>query len=235
MYVILIPGLWLNGSSWDRVVPALEAAGHQTRALTLPGMESSDADRSEITLRHHVDAVTDAIDACPPDATIVVVGHSLGAGIAWAATDARPDRAAHLVLVGGFPARSGEALAAGFATVGADLPLPDFGTFDEADLRELDDAARQEFRRQAVPSPARLTMDVAQLTDERRYAVPVTVVCPEFTAQDLRDWIEEGEVAVSELSRIRQLSLVDLPTGHWPQFTRPDELARIILEVGPTG
>ena len=234
MHIILIPGLWLDGSSWHQVVPALEAGGHSTRALTLPGLESPAADRSEITLRHHVDAVTEAIDDCPPDTTIVVVGHSLGAGIAWVAADARPDRIARLVLIGGFPAVPGEALAAGFATVGADLPLPDLDTFDEADLRDLDPAALEEFRRRAVPSPARLTTDVAQLTDARRYEVPVTVVCPEFTAQDLREWIEEGEAAVSELPRIRQLSLVDLPTGHWPQFTRPAELARLILEAGST-
>jgi hypothetical protein len=39
MDIILIPGLWLDGSSWDDVVPALRWAGHQTHALTLPGME----------------------------------------------------------------------------------------------------------------------------------------------------------------------------------------------------
>jgi len=38
MDVILIPGFWLNAASWDGVVPALEAAGHRVRALTLPGL-----------------------------------------------------------------------------------------------------------------------------------------------------------------------------------------------------
>src|SRR5712691_6716294 len=61
MNVILIPGFWLDGS-WDDVVPALEQAGHRPYALTLPGMESMNADRSEITLRDHVDAVVDLID-----------------------------------------------------------------------------------------------------------------------------------------------------------------------------
>ena len=31
MDVILIPGLWLNASSWDAVVPAIERAGHRAR------------------------------------------------------------------------------------------------------------------------------------------------------------------------------------------------------------
>jgi pimeloyl-ACP methyl ester carboxylesterase len=53
MDIILIPGFWLDASSWDDIVPALRQAGHRVRALTLPGMESKDADRSEITLRDH--------------------------------------------------------------------------------------------------------------------------------------------------------------------------------------
>src|SRR5687768_16070282 len=61
--MILIPGLWLDASSWEAVVPVLEQAGHQARPLTLPGMESRNADRSGITLRDHVDAVVAAIDA----------------------------------------------------------------------------------------------------------------------------------------------------------------------------
>ena len=104
MDIILIPGLWLDGSSWDEVVPVLEQAGHRTHALTLPGMESKDADRSEITLRDHVDAVIAAIDSVDPaDGKVVLVGHSAGGAIAHAAVDARPDRVARVVYVGGSP------------------------------------------------------------------------------------------------------------------------------------
>lgn len=39
----------------------LEQAGRRTYPLTLPGMESNDADRSGITLRDHVNAVVEAI------------------------------------------------------------------------------------------------------------------------------------------------------------------------------
>jgi hypothetical protein len=43
MDLIPIPGLWLDGSSWERVVPTLERAGHRTHPLTLPGMEAKEA------------------------------------------------------------------------------------------------------------------------------------------------------------------------------------------------
>ena len=56
MQIVLVPGLWLNASTWDAVVPDLEAAGHSVRALTLPGMESKETDRSGVTLADHLGA-----------------------------------------------------------------------------------------------------------------------------------------------------------------------------------
>jgi pimeloyl-ACP methyl ester carboxylesterase len=234
MDIILIPGLWLDGSSWEKVVPALEQAGHRTHPLTLPGMESKDTNRSEITLRDHVDAVVDAIDSCGSDGQVVLVGHSAGCGIAHAAVDARPDRVARAVYVGGFPTGDGDAVAEGYPAENGEVPLPDWSAFEEEELVDLDDEARAAFRERAIPSPEHVTRDPQQLSDERRYDVPVTVICTEFTSQMLRDWVERGLAPVREFARIRDVEYVDLPTSHWPQFTRPEELARTILaSVGP--
>lgn len=64
--------------------------------------------------------------------------------------------------------------------------------------------------------------------------MPVTVIACEFPSVKLRGWIEQGHPYVRELGLIRQVDYVDLPTGHWPQFTRPWDLARTILaSVGP--
>jgi pimeloyl-ACP methyl ester carboxylesterase len=161
---------------------------------------------------------------------VLLVGHSAGAGIASIALDARPDRVARAVYVGGFPAPDGAPLMAGFAVDGGDLPMPDWSEFDDADLTDLDDAERARFRARAIPSPARLTTDPVRLLDERRYDVPVTVVCPEFTSDALRKWIEQDLAPVREFPKLRHLEYVDLPTGHWPQFTRPDDLARILVD-----
>jgi hypothetical protein len=54
MDIILIPGFWLDASSWDDIVPVLERAGHRAHALTLPGMESRAAGRASVTLRDHI-------------------------------------------------------------------------------------------------------------------------------------------------------------------------------------
>jgi pterin-4a-carbinolamine dehydratase/pimeloyl-ACP methyl ester carboxylesterase len=234
MDIILVPGLWLDGSSWERVVPALERAGHRTHPLTLPAMESKDADRSGVTLRDHVDAVVGAIDACDPaGGKAVLVGHSAGCGIAYAAVDARPDRVARLVCIGGFPTGDGGTLADEFPASNGEVPLPDWSAFDDPDLADLDDKALAEFRERAIPSPEHVIRDPQRLADERRYEVPVTVIATEFTSKMLREWIERGLAPVREFTRIHDVDYVDLPTGHWPQFTRPEDLAWAILRLQP--
>lgn len=231
MHIVLIPGLWLDGSSWDRVIPVLEQAGHTAHPLTLPGLESKDADRSGITLQDHIDAVVAAVDAVPADeGEVVVVGHSLGAALAFAAGDARPDRVARTVFIGGFPVADGEPLGS-FAAENGEIPLPSWEDIGEDDLKDLDDAARADFRARAVPSPERVTTDPIRLTSDRRYDVPVTVICPEFSAADLREWIDGGEPSVQEFTKLRDAEYVDLPTGHWPQFSRPDDLGRAINDA----
>jgi pimeloyl-ACP methyl ester carboxylesterase len=235
MDVILIPGLWLDGSSWDRVVPALQQAGHRTHPLTLPGMESMDADRSKVTLRDHVDAVVAVIDSLDPaGGRVVLVGHSGGGAIAHAAVDARPERVARVVYVDAVPAGEGGVINDELPASGGEVPLPDWSLFEDEDLVDLDDELRAAFRERAIPSPARVASDPQRLSDERRYDVPVTVIACEFSSAMLREWMAQGQSYVRELAKVRDVTYVDLPTGHWPQFTRPEELGRAILDsVGP--
>lgn len=235
MDMILIPGLWLDGSSWDAVVPALDQAGHRTHALTLPGMESKDADRSAITLLDHVNAIVEVIDSCDPaDGKVVLVGHSGGGAIAHAAVDARPDRVARVVYVASEPLGEAGFINDQFPVENGEVPLLDWSFFGEEELVDLDDELRAAFRERAIPSPVHVTCDRQQLCDERRYDVPVTVIACEFSSAMLREWMEQGHPGAQELAKIRDVDYLDLPTGHWPQLTRPEELGRAILAiVGP--
>lgn len=224
MEIVLVPGLWLDASCWDAVVPHLEKAGHRARPLTLPGLESASADRSGIHLADHVAAVTAAIDAA--DGPVLLVGHSLGCAVAWGALDARVDQVAATAYIGGWPKAGGAPLAKGFPTEGPDLVLPGPDDFDEADLRDLGYDA---LAARAIPSPASLTTEALELSDTRRYDVPALFVCPEYTAAQLTEWVADGEESVAEISKLANPSYVDLPTGHWPQLTKPEELAAILV------
>ena len=90
MKLILVPGFWLDASSWELVSPTLEDAGHHVIPLSLPGVDSIDTDRSGIGLADHVAAVVAAIDASAE--RVVLVGHSGGGAAVHGAVDQRPDR-----------------------------------------------------------------------------------------------------------------------------------------------
>jgi len=229
MEIILVPGFWLDGSSWSEVTPALTAAGHTVHPLTLPGLESVAASRAGIGLRDHVDAVVQAIDEI--DGAVVLVGHSGGGAIIHGAVDARADRVARAIYVDSGPLGDGDVINDELAAQGDDVPLPDWDDFEDADLVDLTDELRAQFRARAVPEPRRVTSDPQHLNDERRYDVPATVIACEFPSAMLTQWIEAGQPYVAELGRVTQVEYVDLPTGHWPQFTRPADLGAAILEA----
>ncbi|MBN6040132.1 alpha/beta fold hydrolase [Amycolatopsis sp. 195334CR] len=214
MEILLIPGLWLDGSAWDDVLPELTARGHHPVPLTLPGD----------TLDDHLDAVLAALTG-----PALVVGHSAASTLAWLAADARPDLVAGAVFVGGFPAHDGRAYADFFPVADGVVPFPGWEPFDGPDSADLDQAARDRFTAAAIPVPAGVTGGVVRLRDERRFDVPVTVVCPEFSPDEAREWIAAGDVP--ELAKAKNVRFADLDSGHWPMFTRPAELAALLAEA----
>lgn len=227
MDIILIPGFWLDGASWDRVAAPIRHAGHTVHALTLPGLESRDADRSDIGLRDHIDAVVAVLDSL--DGPAVLVGHSGGGAIAHGAVDARPDKLERVVYVDSGPLADGGCVNDELPVVNGEVPLPDWSVFDPEDLVDLTDELREHFRSIAIPEPVRVTSDKQVLGDERRYDVPVTVIACEFPSSTLQAWMDAGHPYVAELAKIPDREFVDLPTGHWPQLTKPRELAAAIL------
>ena len=224
-----MPGLWLTGATWEAVVPALSAAGHVVHPLTLPGMGDDGVDPADVTLADHVAAVVEAIDS--GGGPVLLVGHSAGSGVAWAAADARVDRVAGLVLIGGFPTGDGQLLADGFAVSGSLVPFPGWDAFDDADVRDLDAGLRARMEAQMRPSPARVVTEPQRLRDDRRYRLPVTMVCPEFSSDAVRSWMAAGAAPVAELARLDTVHWVDLESGHWPQVSCPDRLVAAILDA----
>lgn len=230
MEIVLIPGMWLDGSSWAEVAPVLEQAGHRTHPLTLPGMESKDADRSGVTLRDHVDAVVDVIDSLDPaNGKVVLVGHSAGGALAHAAVDARPDRVARVVYVGGEPRGDDDGGPGPFVAENGEIPLPDWSFFDEEMVADLDEEQRAALRERAIPVPERVVSDPQRLSDERRYDVPATLITCEYSGAQLREWMAQGAPGTEELAKLRDVEYVDLGSGHWPQLTRPGDLGQAIL------
>ncbi|BCW67413.1 esterase [Arthrobacter sp. NicSoilB4] len=227
MDIILVPGFWLDASSWEEVTPPLVAAGHQIHPLTLPGLESADEPRAGIGLRTHIDAVVAKIDTL--DAPVVLVGHSGGGAIIHGAVDARPEQVVRAIYVDSGPLGDGGVINDELPDDGDEVPLPPWELFDDEDLTDLDEELRAMFRARAIPQPKGVAQDQQRLNDERRYDVPATVIACEFPSSMLTEMIAGGHPYVAELGRVRDVDFVDLPTGHWPQFTKPAELGAAIL------
>jgi pimeloyl-ACP methyl ester carboxylesterase len=221
MDIVLVAGLWLDGSAWDDVVPALESLGHRAVPVTLPGQGGGSP---SATLDDQVAAVVAAVDAA--SGKPLVVGHSAACTLAWLAADARPDRVAGVALIGGFPCADGERYADFFETKDGVMPFPGWGPFEGSDSADLDEDAKQRFEDAAIAVPEEVAKGVVRFGDDRRYDVPVVLVCPEFTPAQAQEWIDAGEVP--ELAKARYLDLVDIDSGHWPMLTQPAELARLL-------
>lgn len=232
MKLILVPGFWLGAWSWGRITPALEAAGHECNALTLPGLESKETDRSGIGLADHVAAIVSAIDAA--DEPVVLIGHSGGGAAVHGAVDLRPTRVARAIYVDSAPLPHGDSINAGLPDVGDEIPLPDFDVFREDGSHELDDftdAQLDDFRARAIPIPIDVARDAQTLSDDARFDVPITLISTTFTRAQIDQYIEAGEGYFAEVVAIKDVTIIELPTSHWPQFTKPEQLAEVLIDV----
>jgi pimeloyl-ACP methyl ester carboxylesterase len=228
-HIVLVPGYWLGGWAWDNVATLLEEQGNAVTAVTLPGLESAGTDRRGIGLGDHAAAVIAALEARPADRT-VLVAHSGGGVPATVALDRRPDLVDHVVYVDSGPA------ADGFAVLpdhdGDEVPLPSWEELAEMgnSLAGLGEEELSRFRDRAVPHPGGVAREPATLDNPARFAVPGTIVCCSLSSADVGAMADQG---VPFLLAVRDydLDLVDLPTGHWPMWSRPDDLAGLLHEV----
>jgi pimeloyl-ACP methyl ester carboxylesterase len=223
---ILDPVGWLGGWAWDVVAATLRAAGHDVTALTRPGLESADADRSSITQSDHVAAIVDAVGAAP--SPVVLAVHS-GAGFTgYAASDRIPEGIAAIVYVdtgAGVGAPDAE-----FTAPEKPLPSPDELAANE-NLDGLSEEHLRTFRERAVPEPGGVLREGIELTNEARLDIPSTVICTGYTSKEYKDALEAGYDFVLGLRDLRKLDWIDLPTSHWPMWSRPRDLARIIGDI----
>jgi pimeloyl-ACP methyl ester carboxylesterase len=224
--IILVPGWWLGAWAWDEVAAALRADGHDVTALTLPGLESKDADRSSITAEDHVQAIVDAITAA--GRPVVLAVHSGSGFPGYAASDRVPDRIAHMVYVDTGAGKG--AMDAEFADAEKPLPPPDELAANE-NLDGLSEAQLATFRERAVPQPGNVLRGAVELTNDARVDIPSTVICTAFSADDYMDAVKAGYDFVAGLQEVRNIAWVELPTSHWPMWSRPTELAEIIGRI----
>jgi len=194
--------------------------------VTLPGLESADADRSSITLADHVDAICEAVAAAGPP--VVLAMHSAAGVPGYAVSDRIPEQIAAMVYVDSGPATG--ALNPDLTAV--EVPLPSREELEEEEILDgLTEEQLETFRRRAVPEPGAALREGPVLTNDARLDVPSTVVCTGYTSEQVKDAVKEGYAWLGGLAELHDVTYVDLPTSHWPMWSRPHELAAVIGDV----
>jgi len=95
------------------------------------------------------------------------------------------------------------------------------------ELRGLGEAERRLMRERTVDQPFGTTTQPLRLKNPARKALPKTAIWCSLTVGEVQELIATYPAVCSELAK-PGWQFVELPTGHWPMFSRPRELGELI-------
>lgn len=122
---------------------------------------------------------------------------------------------------------SGSAFALDFP--GEELTLPPFDDLgQQASLDGLSADILERFQARAVPEPGPALRQPVELTNDARRRVHTTLVCCSIPSAHVMEMARGGHPMFAEVAKLQHLDVVDLPTGHWPMWSRPRDLAEVI-------
>ncbi|HLL69759.1 MAG TPA: alpha/beta hydrolase [Micromonosporaceae bacterium] len=235
---VLVPGFWLGGWAWRPVTAALREHGHDVYPVTLTGLgERAHLARPDTDLETHI---TDVVNLLHFEdlRDVVLVGHSYAGTVVTGVADRVPDRISQLVYVDTGPLPDGtaqndfadpEEQAANAAQVaehgeGWRLPPPPW-TAIAGEVPDVDDVALAALTERSVAQPWASATEPIRLTGAWE-KLPRLGVLSSFTTEQV-----QGMAAAVPIFRHMagdNWRYVELPTWHWPMFSRPAELATIL-------
>ena len=239
---VLVHGASHGSWCWDKVVPLLEAQGHQVLAVDLPGNTYGEFDipAAQVTLDTYAIHVCKVLDRL--DEPVVLVGHSLGGLTITQTAEYRPSKIRNLVyltalLLGPGEAmmpvasRDPEAVRVGLQrdswTVSEDLATV---TFHQGSLKSrfYNDCSDDDYawaKSMLVPQPTGPLMDPMQTTGDNFGRVPrVYIEC----LQDGAIWLPYQREMQAKIHCERVMTL---DTGHSPFLSAPEELVRYLVSI----
>jgi hypothetical protein len=122
------------------------------------------------------------------------------------------------------------AMAEEFEDLEKPLPPQDELAVSE-NLTGISDAQMAEFRRRAVPQPGNVMRGSVQLSNDARLDIPSTAICTAYSSADYKEGAEQGMTFLAGYNELHNIDWIDLPTGHWPMWSKPVELADILDRI----
>ncbi|MGV9777346.1 alpha/beta fold hydrolase [Streptosporangium sp. NPDC003464] len=225
---VLVAGAWLGSWAWDEVVPELRAAGHGAHPVTLSGL----ADRQGVPAgqQTHVQDIVDEVERRDLR-DVVLVGHSYSGIPVGQAAERIGDRLTRVVFVDSNVPADGESFLSGWSDGRAAVEASIAGnkgfwaplTAADYDGQGLTGEQIARIVDGSTPHPG------ATLTEPAVLARPLGEL-PATYVKCLLDGDKPSRDVV-ELLAGERWRLVEMDTGHWPMFSQPRELARILLDA----
>lgn len=105
---ILVHGAWHGKWSWTKIQAELEARGHKTIAIDLPGHGEDTTPLQEVTMESYVKKVGEVLQA--QSGKVVLVGHSMGGLVISQVAEQYSDHIESLMYIAAFLPQNGEFL-----------------------------------------------------------------------------------------------------------------------------
>jgi pimeloyl-ACP methyl ester carboxylesterase len=227
---VLVPGAWQGGWAWQPVARRLREAGCAAVTITLPGLADGD-ERAGLRL-------CDAIDHLVAEVTrrdlieVVLVGQSWGGYAITGAAHALAGRLAKVIYYNAVVPARGTAMvdenAEYAAMTRAAIEASPDGTISVTReqvpmfMPEADEGAQDLFFELLVPQPGGYFLDPIDVGDVTALGVPASYVLSE----DDRALARPGTEFAARIG----LTPIMVPGGHQSMLTRPDEVAKALIE-----
>jgi pimeloyl-ACP methyl ester carboxylesterase len=241
---VLVPGAWLGGWCWRPVAGRLRDAGHDVYPVTLTGLgERSHLAGPRVDLDTHVTDVVKLLEF-EDLREVVLVGHSYAGIVVTGVADRAPERIGLLAYLDAGPVPDGVAFldtqepgARAFAERmvaeqgdGWRLPVPSFEELEKvngASLEGLGEPERALMRGRAVPQPFATYTQPLRRGNPAWEALPKALIGTSIPLPQVRELIAAGHPWFAGMDG-PQWRLLELPTGHWSMFSRPEDLADLL-------
>jgi pimeloyl-ACP methyl ester carboxylesterase len=223
--IVLVHGLWADGSSWSKVIPILKNAGHNVTAVQLPLHSLAD---DVATVKRAIDLV---------GGPTILVGHSFGGFVVTNAGYNNPN-VTGLVYVSAFAPDEGES-AVDFVDV-ASLP-PGLLVFDSGGFAFLN---REMFHGAFVQDANATEAETLAVVQKPAHQSLFNATSGPPAWKQLPTWFEvsEGDHIIPpdvqrQFAQRMNATTISLNSSHASLVTHPDEIAQLILNAtkGSTG
>jgi pimeloyl-ACP methyl ester carboxylesterase len=240
---VLVGGAWLGGWCWQKVARRLRDEGHDAYPATLTGLgERAHLASPEVDLETHITDVVNLIEF-EDLRDVVLLGHSYGGLVVTGAADRIPERISELTYLDTAPLPSGGALIEKFPSEarqrterqveelgeGWKFPIPPPEELaNMASLEGVDEDRLGLLYSRATPQPFGTYTQPLRLENPAREGLPKLGILCSFSVDQVQEMIASGNPLFRGLDG-PEWRLVELPTGHWPMFSRPEDLAELLL------